>query len=363
MKDVDTFFAQLTPKIQADLSGWYGNGAKLAGAPTFQARNWSFIFRYVVQVARMENRAVLVKVRHAEKMKILQATVNEKMGQEARDEYKTLIKLQSVFSQEENSSLFFTIRPLALYEDLNAVVMEEADIRTLRSFFRLPKMLMEGQARRTFEGYLELAGRWLRIFHDGNNDWAGEGLIFDESLYENASANLDRIKPHLSQKDQFFLGDLLDKLYRMYGGKIVPYRILHEDFNSANIFVTKDGKICSFDPHNQPGPLYIDLAKIITDVETYRIQVITNGSWVPYPRLQTFHASLLRGYFGSESVDESALSLFRLLSILEKWKDAEIKFESSASKWKFLYSLAMPQMRKYFLSLIEKLISEKFQGV
>jgi len=143
----------------------------------------------------------------------------------------------------------------------------------------------------------------------------------------------------------------------------VPYRILHEDFNSANIFVTKDGKICSFDPHNQPGPLYIDLAKIITDVETYRIQVITNGLWVPYPRLQIFHISLLRGYFGSESVDQSALSLFRFLSLMEKWKDAEIRFESSTSRWKFLYSLAMPQMRKYFLSLIEKLISEKFQGV
>jgi len=156
---------------------------------------------------------------------------------------------------------------------------------------------------------------------------------------------------------------LLDKIYRMHGGKVVPYRILHDDFNSANIFVTRDGRICSFDPHNRPGPLYVDLAKIITDVETYRIQVITNGLWVPYPRLQIFHISLLRGYFGSESVDQSALSLFRFLSLMEKWKDAEVKFESSASKWRFLYSLGTPQMRRYFLWLIHNLINEKFQGV
>ena len=205
LKDADTFFAQLTPKIQADLPGWYGSEAKLAGEPTFHPRNWSFIFRYVVQVSEMESRAILVKVRHTEKMDLSQAAVNEKMGQEAREEYETLKKLQSVFSKEENSSLFLTIRPLALYEDLNAVVMEQAALRTLRSFFRSPKMLMEGQARKAFEGYLELAGRWLRIFHDSNGS-AGEGPIFDESLYENARSNLDRIKPNLNQKDQFRSG-------------------------------------------------------------------------------------------------------------------------------------------------------------
>ncbi|MEO7838456.1 MAG: hypothetical protein ABIU06_03825, partial [Anaerolineales bacterium] len=280
MKDADTFFAQLTPKIEADLPGWYGSGAKLVGEPTFQPRDWSYFFRYAVQVSEMENRAILVKVRHAEKMNLSQAAVSEKMGQEAREEYETLKSLQSVFSTEENSSLFLAIRPLALYEELNAVVMEQAALRTLRSFFRSPKMLMEGQARRVFEGYLELVGRWLRIFHDCNGS-AGEGLLFDTSLYDLARANLDKIKPNLSQKDRFLLGDLLDKFYKMHSGKVVPYRILHDDFNSANIFVAGDGRICSFDPHNQPGSLYIDLAKIITNVETYRMQVVTNGLWVP----------------------------------------------------------------------------------
>lgn len=362
MKDVDNFFAQLTPKIQADLSAWYGSEAKLLGEPTFQPRDWSYFFRYVVQASGMGNRAILVKVRHAEKMNLSQAVASEKMGQEAREEYETLKRFQSIFGKEENSSLFLAIRPLALYEDLNAVVMEEADLRTLRSFFQSPKMLIEGKARRTFESYLELAGQWLRIFHDGNGR-AGEALIFEKTIYDTARQNLDRIKPHLSKEDQFRLGELLDKLYEMNSGKVVPYRILHNDFNSANIFVSRGGRICSFDPHNRLGPIYIDLAKLITDVETYRIQLITNGLWVPYARLQTFHAALLRGYFGSEAVHQSFLSLFRFLSLLEKWKDAEVRFVSSTRKRKFVYSLAMPQIRRYFLRLIHNLISEKFQGV
>ena len=99
LKDEDDFFAQLTPKIQADLSDWYGSEAKLVGEPTFQPRDWSYFFRYVVQVSEMENRAILVKVRHAEKMNLSQAAVSEKMGQEAREEYETLKRLQSVFGK------------------------------------------------------------------------------------------------------------------------------------------------------------------------------------------------------------------------------------------------------------------------
>jgi hypothetical protein len=112
-----------------------------------------------------------------------------------------------------------------------------------------------------------------------------------------------------------------------------------------------------------PGPLYIDLAKIITDMETDRIQLITNGLWVPYARLQRFHAALLRGYFGSEAVDQASLSLFSFLSLLEKWKEAEVRFKSSSGKQKFVYSLAMPQIRKYFLQLIHNLVKGKFEGV
>lgn len=362
MKEEDDFFARLTPKIQADLSAWYGSEAKLVGEPIFQPRDWSYFFRYVVQVSDIENRAILVKVRHAKKMNLSQAAISEKMGQEAREEYETLKRLQSIFGKEENSSLFLAIRPLALYEDLNAVVMEEADLRTLRSFFRSPKMLIDGQTRKKFESYLELAGRWLRIFHDGNGR-AGEGLIFEKPLYEIARQNLERIKPHLSEKEQVRLGELLDKLYETNSGEVVPYCILHDDFNSANIFFSRDGRICSFDPHNRPGPLYIDLAKIITDMETDRIQLITKGLWIPYARVQTFHAALLRGYFGSEAVDHSSLSLFRFLSLLEKWKDAEVRFESSSGKRKFVYSLAMPQIRRYFLQLIHNLVNGKFEGV
>jgi hypothetical protein len=360
--DLESFLSKLTPKIEADLAVWYGPSARLSGAPSFRPRDWSFFFRYVIQVSGTENRVVLVKIRHSEKMDLSQAAADEKMKQEARDEYASLLHLQIIFGREKNSSLFFATRPLALYENFNAVVMEEADIRMLRSFLQSPKTLVKRDARRKLAGYFEDTGRWLRIFHDSVES-PGDGPVFSEAQYEDACGNLSTIEKFLDQKDRVALKRLVDQLYKLYGRKDIPYRSLHDDFSCANIFVTGDERICSFDPKNNAGCPYVDLARAIVDMETCRMQVVTKGLWIPYPRMQRLQSLLLRGYFGAEQVDYVILNLYRLLDLLEKWRDAEVKLESSTGRRRLMYSLGTFQMRGYYPLLIRRLMEEKFQDL
>lgn len=290
-------------------------------------------------------------------MSLSEAILSQKMGQEAKDEYETLVKIQIIFSRGGNSYMFLAIRPLALYEDLNAVVTEEADIRTLKSLFQSSNMLVEGEARRTFEEYIKLTGRWLRIFHDQIGG-VEDGILFPESLYQSAKENLKRIQSQAKHRDLADISDLVDSLYNRLGNLTIPYRILHEDFHLANVFVSDDGRICSFDPHNRPGSLYLDLAKFMTDLETTRMQVLTNGFMIPMPRLKMFNESLLQGYFDSEYIDHFALNLFRLLTLIQKWAENEIKLERSTGLRRFLYLLVTPQMRGYFQRLLDKLVAE-----
>lgn len=353
----DSFFSVLTPRIRADLPSWYGTDAKLVGVPKFFSRHWSFIVRYLVQVSDMDVKAILVKIKHTENMSLSEAILSQKMGQEAKDEYETLVKIQIIFSRGGNSYMFLAIRPLALYEDLNAVVTEEADIRTLKSLFQSSNMLVEGEARRTFEEYIKLTGRWLRIFHDQIGG-VEDGILFPESLYQSAKENLKRIQSQAKHRDLADISDLVDSLYNRLGNLTIPYRILHEDFHLANVFVSDDGRICSFDPHNRPGSLYLDLAKFMTDLETTRMQVLTNGFMIPMPRLKMFNESLLQGYFDSEYIDHFALNLFRLLTLIQKWAENEIKLERSTGLRRFLYLLVTPQMRGYFQRLLDKLVAE-----
>jgi hypothetical protein len=359
-QELDSFLSVLTPKIQADLPTWYGTDAKLSGPPKFQPRPWSFFVRYVVQVSEDETKAILVKLKHTEKMSLSDALASEKMKQEAKDDYETLVRIKVIFSRGKNSYLFLAIRPLALYEELNAVVMEEANIRTLKSYFQSPDMLLDGEPRQTFEEYLELAGRWLHIFHDQMGR-VEEDFLFSRSLYQNVQASIQGIQAGAKNIDLTAISELISRLYDRCGNVKVPYHFLHEDFHLANVFVSDDGRVCSFDPHNRPGPLYLDLAKFITDLETNRLQVVTNGLFIPPQRLKSFNEALLRGYFGIRYIDHFALNLFRLLTLIQKWEENEIKLEHSTGLKRFLYILVAPQMRGYFQRLINKLVDERFR--
>jgi hypothetical protein len=359
--ELDSFLSVLTPRIQADLPTWYGNEAKLVGLPKFFSRDWSFIIRYLVQVSDTDVNAILVKIKHTENMSLSEAIVSEKMGQEAKDEYETLVKIQIIFSRGGNSYLFLAIPPLALYEDVNALVTEEVKIRPLKSLFQSPRMFVEGEARRTFEEYVKLTGRWLRIFHDQIGG-VEDGILFPESLYQIAQGNLEKIQSHSKHRGLSDIRDLVSNLYNRYDNVTVPYHFLHEDFHLANVFVSDDGRICSFDPHNRPGSLYLDLAKFITDLATTRTQVLTNGFMVPPPRLKIYNEVLLLGYFEADYIDHFALNLYRLLTLIQKWEENEIRLERSAGLRRFLYLLAAPQMRGYFQRFLDKLVYEQFRG-
>ena len=359
-QELDSFLSVLTPKIQADLPTWFGTDAKLLGSAKFQPRPWSFFVRYVVQVSQDETKAILVKIRHTEKMSLSEALASAKMKQEAKDDYETLVKIKIIFSRGKYSYLFLAIRPLALYEELSAVVIEEANIRTLKSYFQSPEMLLEGEPRQTFEEYLELTGRWLHIFHDQMGRLE-EGFLFPQSLYQNAQASIKRIQDGAKNIDLTAVRELMSRLYDRCGRVKVPYHFLHEDFHLANVFVSDDGRICSFDPHNRPGPLYLDLAKFMTDLETNKLQIVTNGLFVPPQRLKSFREVLMRGYFGIRYIDHVALNLFRLLMLIQKWAENENKLERSTGPGRFLYMLITPQMRGYFQRLLNKLVDEHFK--
>jgi len=351
-KELESFYTLLTPRIEKDILSWYGSNARLVGEPSFQARPWSYFFRYRVQVGSSKEQAVLAKIRHIENMSITEAMQDEKMREEMLDEFDSLVKIRDMFSRAKDAGIFSTIRELAFYEDLNVLIMEEADIHTLKSRFQKPAMWVEGNARRVFESHLELTGRWLRTFHDQIGK-AHEGDFFSEVLYQKTQAALQRIHAS-SGKNLNSLQSLMDRLYQQYQSKTLPYRITHDNFSLANVFVTGDEKICSFDPHNKPGSMYLDIAKLIVDMETCFIQLSTYGISVPPSRLKTFNESFLRGYFQGESVDLSALNLYRLCMLIEKWDENEEKMADATAARKLVYGIGAIPLRGYFLRLIRR---------
>jgi hypothetical protein len=352
--------SQLTTRIQSDLSGWYGSQASLVGQPEVISRDWSVFFRYKVQVSTNEQKNILVKIRRTLGTGLETALVDEKIKQESIAEYASLVKIAEVFSSPSTISSFYVIRPLAYFDEINAIAQEEASIRSLRSFFQSPKLLLGNKLQRAqFESYMNLTGQWLRLFHDEVGAEQGNGDFFSEQLYNTMRNHLDVVKSSSSKYDVAFIQEYISSLFQELKGRTLPYRTLHNDFNSVNVFVSHDGRLCSFDPHNKLGPLYVDLAKIITDLETSRVQLLSGGVAVTPSQFQKFTAALLNGYFDGTHVDVSALTLFRVSLLLEKWAEGEVKLKKAQKSKKIFYFGGMIMMRFYVYRLLHSLCATK----
>jgi hypothetical protein len=358
LPEYDSLLTELTSKIQSDLPAWYGANARLAGAPEMQPREWSFFIRYLVQISETQTKAILVKIRrNGSEMYIGEAIASSRLKDESKDEYDLLVKMKSVY-QTEGDGLFFAINPLGRYDKLNALVIEEADIRPLKAYFKGPGTWL-GRNRRRFETLLEYSGRWLRIYHDCMGE-AQEGAFFSNTLHEEAGKKLAHIERSYASLNLDDARNLLASVFRKYQGETLPYRPLHDDFNGANVFVTRDGKVCSLDPKNSVGPVYIDLAKFMTDLETGRNQVITNGMYAPSHLLKKFNLALLRGYSTQQSMNGAALDLYRILAIIDKWQENETKVERLMVKPLTPAYFATLQMRRYFSHLLRRRV-DNFQ--
>jgi hypothetical protein len=352
-QELEKLQAVLTARLQADVRAWYGAHASVIEPSSFDTRNWSFFFRYPVQILKEEPKIILVKIRRREKMRLEEAVVSNEIRNECRGEYESLIKIRDVFTRCDESSLFFTIRPLICYEELNAIVMEEAKIRSLKAHFHSPSMWVDGNHRRHFEKYMNLAGRWLRVFHDCNGS-VDDGPFFRESIYQEVHEKLIKIEYYSESLNMTFAKALVDDLYGKYKYKVLPYGILHNDFSAANIFMTEDEKLCSFDPHNKYGTIYIDVAKLMVDLETSKLQLLGRGLHVPRLRMRAFGKSLLEGYFGTSPVNAFALNLFRLIHLIRKWEGVESRFKDTSGGSRIFYSPVITQARSSLLKLLRE---------
>jgi Ser/Thr protein kinase RdoA (MazF antagonist) len=140
----------------------------------------------------------------------------------------------------------------------------------------------------------------------------------------------------------------------------ITHGLLHRDFNCANVLVSQDGRIGVLDFHFVRGPIYIDIAKILTDIQTYYLQAFSQGLFINSKLMNKFHQSVLNGYFGDEELNTRALNLYSVFAILEKWEADEEKLLEGTDK--FHIRAFAPFRRNYYMRLVNyyaaKLVSD-----
>jgi len=361
---------EITPQLKASLKDWYGTGAVLMDSPEIKPRDWSVFIRYNVQVDQDKRKAILVKIRRRPDESIMASIRDIKLVNEGRDDFKALQAIAGFFTEtvkttnnkfqtnqgsfkKEEMEFYTSIRPLVFYERWSALVMEELEARQLREFLLDMRMSFQTSRHKQLEMFLFRTGRWLRVYHEQLGQ-LHDGAFYNDNIHGIIQKNLQMIES-ASGMDFEQLRSILDKAREKRRDQSIAHGLLHWNFDCANVLISTDDRVCILDSHFIDGPIYVDITKIMTDLQTYIFQTLSQGLFIRADQMKRFHQSILRGYFGEEQPDTTALNLYGIFSILEKWQTDEETLQDKIEKKetsRYFYQAFAGWRRIYFKKLI-----------
>lgn len=340
--------------VRDSVSVWYGPSARLAEAPVdFKRYRHSFMARFEVVGTRQAPIRILGKIPTYKTITHLaDAVAHPVLRNNAFREYEWLTGIRQVFTAIGAGDEFCLIRPFAYLGDANAILMEEVDGQALKKAF--PRPFVGGAAERErFYGFMGQAGKWLRLFHDhlGSPDVEQYPL---ELVRHRVHRTLDGLA-QLSADSQAIsqLETAFDDALAPLANRSVKVALEHGDLNCSNILIDSRGRVGPIDPDvYERGPIYSDLATLITDPCTRKTQVFGHGLYYPRQYLKRSGEACLRGYFGSQDWDNRALGVHCALACAQKWLTDEQLLQSSTSSTARFARFGRPVMRHYFQSLV-----------
>ena len=347
--------ARLVPEV-------FGEEAGLESLiPARIDRRYSFMFRYWVKKPDLSRHSVLVKIPHQDWIKSMaEAIASDQVRSEIRHEFEVMQSIHTVV-QNSKHPMLFAINPVGGYlVDFNAIVMEEVPLQMLKDYLsRFPIWMENRFAWMDFETKLNLAGEWLRLIHNTFQqarvakfeDLNLQQAIWIEinTLEKITSARLDSIRKSFQQ------------LYELVKNMYVPISSLHNDFHLGNIFFTPDGKVGALDPNwKDGGVIYEDLASLLIDPVTRRLQVLFQGLAFRRSQRKRFERAVLLGYFGKTTPTYPLIYYYCALTTLEKWRINEERLRAAPSVVGRVGSLIISF---YFSRLVQSYLNQGLRSV
>jgi hypothetical protein len=358
MESADALTLQILSSIYQSVNelvpSWYGPTACLSERlPDLVRNRHSFMVRFEVRRKNGDPVKILGKIpTYKTTANLAESIAHPVLRNNAFRQFEWLAGIRQVFAAVGADEEFCLIRPLGYLADTNAIIMEEIDGKTLKSIIPRPLISTDIDYQR-FDGYLRQCGKWLRIFHDQMGSLEIEPYpteVIRRRIQETLCALAEITSGAVAVSAlQSAFSDILIEL----AGRPVAMSMEHGDMQCSNILVDHRARVGPIDPEvYERGPIYADLATLITDPVTRKNQVFSHGLYRPSWRLRQIEQACLRGYFGGQPYDRPVLGLHCALACAQKWLlDEQIIMASSGASANAARSWR-PVMRHYFEQVI-----------
>jgi len=239
-------------------------------------------------------------------------------GEANRYQYAALAAVWAELGPRPDSR-FGAVRPLDLLPELQAIVMEDVRLPTLRSLLSRERLTL-GPAR--LDAAFVNAGALLRRLHGFRG---GDPLPTLRGTRAEVLAAIGAFAEYLASHR---LGartlEAVTTAVESRAPLHMPSELLiglgHGDFAARNVFVGPGARVTVVDlSARRRVPVYEDLAYFVTGLRTAKAQLLTAGRALPAARLERYERALLGGYFGAEPVPRGALMIYEILALLDRW--------------------------------------------
>jgi hypothetical protein len=310
----------------------------LLNKPVIQLRDWSFFIRYEIGIPGDQQKAIFVKIRRHPDKSIPESINDPGLKEEGLNDFRALQSIEGFIRNKEPAvneaapdaqgifqsteiNYYCAVRPLAFFDEWSALVMEQLEAVPLRKKFLDFRTAYNQAWQDQLATFCYRSGRWLRVYHEQLGQLHA-GPFFSDNIHNIIERNLQFIQTS-SHFDLTSLRKTLDQTRVKSKYLTLPHGLLHWNFDCANILISTDNRVGVLDSHFIEGPIYVDITKIMTDLQTYSLQTLSYGWFIRAGMINHLHQSILRGYFGEEPYSKTALTLYSIFSVLEKWQSDE----------------------------------------
>jgi len=359
----------LETRILASAKEWYSSiGSTEISLNYLSKRHFRWSTHLIYAIEDKKNQVIdriLVKIIHERSVGERNQDVSVRPSKSLAFEYNALSHIYHQFRKVSIDGII-AVRPLAYYQDLNALVLEY-----LPGKHMLSTLLQAGlpwAKNACLQASIDFAfkcGQLLNILHHcPNADYTKKEILdatkFTHELKKKISKLFVLDSSPLVKKNVTTILHLVEK--RLLGSHYVTKSLLHNDFYPENIVQLPNGQVYTIDTTlHQVGAIERDIAKFLVGIETTKCQLLFGAlkmrSTVPHNVNQAF----LKGYHSLEHNEHKALSIFLFLALLQRWIEVlEVtKNSTSPAKGRLLTRIRITPFMLKRMKLLEENIEKE----
>ena len=314
---LETILAELRPRVRE----WYPDADPVAELEVLDVDSRALAHVIRVRVARTEGASTTLIVKggtgnHAgdpsDRPRLFPIAES---SERRRLEFDALRTVEARLAEVGDPG-FQAVRALGILPESTALVMEAFDGKPLHRF--LVRMPFRSHPALRPAALVHAAGRWLRILHET----PPSGQIERQGTRQEIIDAFGAFGSYLaSETDASHLETVIEAGVEAAHQlpDPLPTVITHGDFAPRNILVDGSGRLAVIDLLARwQAPPFEDLAGFLVALQTSRANAATRG--LVFGRtIANLEPPFLSGYYGSEPVPRTAIRVYELLLVLDKW--------------------------------------------